>query len=329
MRSHLRFFCVFCTLFLVAGAIYGAQREAAAWPSKPVRMLVPFAPGGATDIVARILAPALSEALGQQFVVDNRAGASGNIALEMAAHAQPDGHTILVSNVATSAINPTGFAHLLKFDPAAELSGVVMVASVPSLLCAGMAFPPNNMKELIAYAKARPGQLNYSSPMGNHSHLIMLDLQARTGIEMVNVPSKGAGAAYVTLITGEIHIAFQNAATVTNQIRAGRLKALVTNAKLRLAELPDVPTMTESGYPSLESVNWNGLFVPAKTPHAVIEKLNAAVNDVMQRAAVLESFRRSNVPVTLSKTPGEFQAFVRVETARWAKIIKDNNVVYH
>jgi tripartite-type tricarboxylate transporter receptor subunit TctC len=317
------------SLLLIVGAAHCAQREAAGWPSKPVRMLVPFAPSGATDIVARILAPALSETLGQQFVVDNRAGASGNIALELVAHAQPDGHTILVSNVATSAINPTGFAHILKFNPATELTGVVMVASIPSLLCAGMAFPPGNMKELIDYAKARPGKLNYSSPMGNHSHLIMLDLQARTGTEMVNVPSKGAGSAYLSLITGEVHVTFQNAATVTTLIKNGRLKALVTNAKQRLGDLPDVPTMAESGYPSLESVNWNGFFLPTKTPRPVIDKLNATVNDVMQRPAVLEMFRRSHVPVTLSKTPEEFQAFVAAETARWAKIIKDNNVIYH
>lgn len=299
------------------------------WPSKPVRMLVPFAPGGATDIVARILAPALGEVLGQQFVVDNRAGASGNIALELVARAQPDGHTILVSNVATSSINPTGFAKVLKFDPAKELTGVVLVASVPSLLCAGANFPPNTLKDLIDYAKARPGQLNYSNPIGNHSHLSMLDFLSKAGLQMVNVPSKGAGSAFSTLISGEIHVAFQNSATASPQIRNGRLKAFVTNAKQRLPELPEVPTMTESGFPGLESVNWNGLFVPARTPPAVILRLNAAVHQLMQRAPVKEQFARQGVPVTLSNTPEEFQAYVRAESVRWARIIRDNQVTYH
>jgi tripartite-type tricarboxylate transporter receptor subunit TctC len=299
------------------------------WPSKPVRMLVPFAPGGATDIVARILAPALADALGQQFVVDNRSGASGNIALELVAKAQPDGHTILVSNVATSSINPTGFARVLNFDPAKELTGVVLVASVPSLLCAGANFPPNTLKEMIDYAKARPGQLNYSNPIGNHSHLSMLDFLSKAGLQMENVPSKGAGSAFTTLISGEIQVSFQNSATATPQIRNGRLKAFVTNAKQRLPELPEVPTMAESGFPGLESVNWNGLFVPAQTPRAVIDRLNAAVQQVMQRAQVREQFARQGVPVTLSRTPEEFQAYVRAETVRWAKIIRDNNVTYH
>jgi tripartite-type tricarboxylate transporter receptor subunit TctC len=146
---------------------------------------------------------------------------------------------------------------------------------------------------------------------------------------MVNVPSKGAGSAFTTLISGEIHVSFQNSATATPQIRNGRLKAFVTNAKQRLPDLPEVPTMAESGYPGLESVNWNGLFLPAQTPRAVVDRLNAAVQQVMQRAQVREQFARQGVPVTLSRTPEEFQAYVRAETVRWAKIIRDNNVTYH
>ncbi len=317
-------------LALMAGVIMIAPHTVAqSWPTKPVRMLVPFAPGGATDIVARILAPALGEALGQQFVVDNRSGASGNIALELVAKAQPDGHTILVSNVATSSINPTGFARVLNFDPAKDLTGVVLVASVPSLLCAGANFPPNTFREMIDYAKARPGQLNYSNPIGNHSHLSMLDFLSKAGLKMENVPPKGSGATFSALISGEIHVSFQNSATITPQIRNGRVKAYVTNAKQRLPELPEVPTMTESGFPGLESVNWNGLFLPSQTPRAVVDRLNAAVQQVMQRAPVREQFARQGVPVTLSKTPEEFQAHVRAETVRWAKIIRDNNVTYH
>jgi len=310
----------------------GFYRVAAAsvdqYPSKPVRLIVPFAPGGATDIVARILTPGLGEVLGQQFVVDNRSGASGNIAVELVVRAQPDGYTILINNVSTGAINPIAFKSTLKFDPTRELAPVALLASIPNLLVSGASFPPNNMKELIAYAKARPGQLNYSNPVGAYSHLDMLEFMSKAGIQMVNVPSKGAGSSFAPVIAGEIHFSFLNAATVTPQVKAGRMKAFATTAKKRLPELPDVPTMAEAGFPGVGSVNWNGLFVPVKTPRAIIDKLHAATNQVLQRPAVQDAFAKAGVPLTPSASPEEFQAFVRDELQRWTRIIKENNVKF-
>ena len=314
-----------CVL-LGAGA-YGAERVTD-WPTKPVRLIVPFAPGGATDIVARIMAQGLADVLGQQFVVDNRSGASGNIGVEMAVRSLPDGYTVLINNVSTGAINAIAFASTLKYDSTKELTGVALLASIPNLLVSGASFPPNTLRELIEYAKARPGQLNYSNPIGAYSHLDMLEFMSKAGIQMVNVPSKGAGSSFAPVIAGEIHFSFLNAATVTPQVKAGRMKAFVTTAKKRLPELPDVPTMAEAGFPGMGSVNWNGFFVPAKTPRAIIDKLAAAASQVLQRPAVQDAFAKAGVPLTPSASPEEFQEFVRAEQKRWARIIKENNVKF-
>jgi tripartite-type tricarboxylate transporter receptor subunit TctC len=312
----------------VLAATASAADRATDWPTKPVRLIVPFAPGGATDIVARIMAQGLADVLGQQFVVDNRSGASGNIGVEMAVRSLPDGYTVVINNVSTGAINPIAFAATLKYDSTKELTGVALLASVPNLLVSGANFPPNTLKELIDYAKARPGQLNYSNPIGAYSHLDMLEFMAKAGIQMVNVPSKGAGSSFAPVIAGEIHFSFLNAATVTPQVKAGRMKAFVTTAKKRLPELPDVPTMAEAGFPGMGSVNWNGFFVPAKTPRAIIDKLAAATSQVLQRPAVQEAFAKAGVPLTPSASPEEFQEFVRAEQKRWARIIKENNVKF-
>ena len=319
---------VMLAICMLLPGVAGAAERAVEWPTKPVRLIVPFAPGGATDIVARIMAQGLAEVLGQQIVVDNRAGASGNIAVEMAVKSPPDGYTLLMNNVSTGAINPIAFASTLKVDPARELIGVAMVASIPNLLVAGASFPPNTMKELVEYAKARPGQLNYSNPIGAYSHLDMLEFMAKSGIQMVNVPSKGAGASFAPVIAGEIHFSFLNAATVTPQVKAGRMKAYVTTAKQRLPDLPEVPTMAEAGFPGMGSVNWNGLFVPVKTPRAIIDKLAAATAQVLQRPQVQAAFAKAGVPLTPSASPQEFQEFVRSELTRWARIIKENNVKF-
>lgn len=322
----LRTICLAVVLWATVVAGAQAQQDPPSWPAKSVHLLVPFALGGATDIVARILAPALGEALGQPFVVENRPGAAGNIALELAARAPPDGYTILVGNISTNAINPTGFAAMLKFDPTKELTGVTLVASVPNVLVSGSGFAPNTFDELIAYARARPGELNYSNPLGSYSHLDTLDLLRRTGIRAVIIPSKGAGSTLTSIINGEIHFSFLNAASVTPQVKAGRMKAFATTARERLPDLPEVPTMAEVGFPEVGSVNWNGFFVPAKTPRAIVSKLYAATIQATQREQVREAFVKSAVPITLSRSPEEFQEFVNAEVKRWARIIKENDV---
>lgn len=298
------------------------------WPRRPVRMVVPFAAGGGNDISARIIAQPLTEEFGQQFIIDNRPGAAGNIGMEIVARSQPDGYNIVVGNVSTNAINPTGFKSVLKFDPVNDLAAVTLISRIPNLLVSGAGFPPNTMKELIDYVKARPGQLNYSSPLGGYSHMDMLDFNAKAGLKMVNIPSRGAGASFAAIIAGEIHASFMNAATSTPQVKGGRMKAFATTAQKRLADLPDVPTMTEAGFPNTGSDLWVGLYVPAKTPRAIIDKLHAAVAKAMQQQSVRDAFVKAQVPMAVSASPAEFEAFTRAEVQRWAKIIREHNVTF-
>jgi tripartite-type tricarboxylate transporter receptor subunit TctC len=321
---------VLAVILVTTGALLAGPASAQPkpdWPQRPVRLVVPFAPGGATDIVGRILAPGLAETIGQPVLVDNRAGAAGNIGIEMVARAQPDGQTVLIGNVSTASINPILFAHVLQVKPETDLTGVTLLASIPNLLVAGAAFPPATLAELIAWAKARPGQVNVSGPLGSFSHLDMLDFAARAGFSAVHIPApKGAGASLPPLMAGEIHFTIMNSATVLPLIRAGKLKAYATTGLKRMPELPDVPTLAEAGFPGSGSDNWNGLFVPAKTPAAIVERLFVATTQAMQREPIRDAFAKANVPVTLSRSPAEFNAFVRDELRRWARIIKANDI---
>lgn len=317
------FLTIIAICVATAGSGYAAGREADNWPTKPVRLVVPFAPGGSGDIVARLLAPSLSDQLGQRFIADNRPGAAGNIGVEIAARAQPDGHTILVGNVSTNTINPTTYGSVLKVDPVKELTGVTMIASFPVVLVSRVGFAPNSLKELIAYALAKPGELNYTVSMGSATHLDWLDLMSRTGMKMVHLPSKGAGSVPTSVISGEADIGFMQTATAIPQIKAGRVKPFVIIARKRVPDLPQVPTMAEAGFPGIGSELWVGLFVPAKTPRPIIDKLYATVNQIMQGQPLQELFAKTQVPIALSKSPREFQEFVNAETKRWARIVKD------
>jgi tripartite-type tricarboxylate transporter receptor subunit TctC len=296
------------------------------WPNRPVKLVVPFAVGGATDIAARIIAPALGEILGQQFIVEIKSGAAGNIAIEYVAQSAPDGYTLLVGNVSTSSINETLFSSSLKVKPSVALKPVSLIASIPNLLVAGVNFPPNNMKELIAYAKMRPGELNYSSPLGGYSHLDMLDFNNKAGIKMVNIPSKGAGSSTVGLVAGDIHFTILNAASSLSLIKANKLKAIATTHANRLPYLPDVPTFAESGFPGVGTDQWNGIFIPANIPAPIMEKLFNALVQALQKPQVKEAFVTAGMTVSPSKSPADAAAFVALETKRWPKIIKENNV---
>jgi len=312
---------------LVTGtpAAMAAQSAAADFPQRPIRLVVPFAAGGATDIVARMLGPKLAERFGQQVVVDNRAGAAGNIAVEIVATAQPDGYTLLVGNISTNSINPILFPKM-KVDAIRDLTGVTLLASIPNAILAGPKVPGTTLKEAIAWARERQGQLNYSAPLGSYSHLDMLALTAAAGLKMTHIPSKGAGETLTLLMRGETHLTESNVASNIGPIRAGQIKALAVTAPTRVPDLPDVPTLAESGFPGIGSMNWNGLFAPAKTPKPVIDKLFAATIAVMRDPELQELFNKRAVPMALSASPAEFDAFVRSEHQRWLKIIKDNNV---
>lgn len=311
---------------LVAAGAQAAQPEPTTYPTKPIRLLVPFAPGGATDIIARVLEPNLSKRLGQQIVIDNRTGAAGNIAVELVAQSQPDGYTILVGNISTNSINPILFAKRTKVDALRDLAPITKLVAIPNFILGSPKLPAQTLKDALAYAKARPGQLNYQAPLGSYSHLDMLALTAAAGVKMVHLPSKGAGETLTAMLRGDIHITESNVASNIGAVKDGRIKAFAVTAEQRLPELPEVPTMAEAGFPGMGSLNWNGLFAPVKTPRPIVAKLHAQTVAAMKELDADGTLSKRQLPVSLSASPEEFTAFVLRESKRWKKIIDDNNV---
>jgi tripartite-type tricarboxylate transporter receptor subunit TctC len=325
MRFFARGIHWYFAIVILSISTFSNAQGSGSFPNKPIKIIVPLAPGGGTDIAARILAAALSEVVGESVFVENKTGASGNIGMTTVAQSAPDGYTLLMGNVSTNAINEFIYAKQLKVSPSQDLVPITMIASIPNILVSGPNFPPNNMKELVAYAKQRPGELNFSAPLGGYSNLDMLDFNRQAGISMVNIPSKGAGSSQTSIISGEIHFSILNAATVTEIIKSGRMKAFATTSATRLPAFPDLPTMIESGYVGIGSDNWNAIFVPAKTPKPVIDYLFAAITKAMQNPKVKESFAKAYLPIVLSKSPEDARNFVRNDSLRWKRVISENN----
>lgn len=307
-------------------ASVSAQSKGQDYPVRPIRMLIPFAPGGATDIIARMIEPKVSRALGQTIVVDNRAGAAGNIAVELTAQAQPDGYTLLMGNISTNSINPILFASRMKVNAIKDLTGVTQLVAIPNFILGSPKIPANTLKEAIEYARARPGQLNYGAPLGSYSHLDMLALTARAGIKMVHLPTKGAGETLTNLLRGDSHIQESNVASNIGPVRAGQIKAYAVTSEKRLAEMPAIPTMAEAGFPGIGSLNWNGIFAPARTPKPVLAKLHAVTIAAMKELEAEGVLEKRQTPIAISASPADFNAYVLSEMKRWDKIIRDNQV---
>ena len=295
-----------------------------AYPTKPVRMVIPFAPGGASDFVGRILQPKLAELLTQQIVIENRPGASGNIAVEAVARSAPDGYTIFLGNVGSIAINPSVFPKL-AVDPLRDLVAVTQVVDVPGVLVAHPSFAPNTVKELVAFAKANPGKVNYASPgSGSQNRLETEHFRKIAGLDMVHVPYKGgAGPAVAALAAGETHIMFVTASSAIPLVKAGRLKVLAVTAPKRIEPLPDAPTMMEAGFSGFETGSWQGIFVPNGTPPEVVHRLFVALKETMKSPDVIERLGRGGVEVVFSDSPTAFTLFVGQESQRWAKAAKE------
>ena len=313
---------------VIASVTVHAQTSLSDFPNKPFKLVVPFGPGGASDNVARVLALKMSDILGQQVVVDNRPGAAGNIAVEAVARSQPDGYTVLLGNVSTNAINPTTYASILKVNAGKDLTGVSMVAAVPHVLAASAKFPPNNIAELVKYAKARPGVVNYASAgPGSYPMIDMLVFEQAAGLKMVHVPFKGgAGQFVVSMVSNDVQISFVNASSVLELIRAGKLKALAVTTAERMPELPNVQTTAEAGYPGVGTNAWQGLFVASGTPKAIVQKLHAAVQGALANPELKNSFAKMTIVPRGSETPDAFNSFVGAEAAKWAKTVKEFNV---
>jgi len=296
------------------------------YPNRPVRMIIPFAPGGASDFVGRIMQPRLGELLGQPIVVENRAGASGNIGVEAAARSAPDGYTLFLGNIGTIAVNPAVFTKLLV-NPLTDLTAVTQVVDVPSVLVANGAFSAGSVKELVALAKASPGKLNYGSPgSGSVNRLEMELLRIAEGLDMVHVPYKGgAGPAVAGLMGGETHVMFTTAASAIGQVRGGKLKLLAVTSPRRMEQAPSAPTMVESGYPDFVTGSWQGVFVPAGTPRDIVERLFTAVQSTMGTPELAERLKNGGAEVVTSQSSAAFAEFVAAETRRWARVVRESN----
>src|SRR5436190_1876460 len=318
MRLSALLFCI----------LYAAPATAQEYPSRPVKILVPYGPGGATDIIARIVAQHLTSELGQSFIVENRPGANGNLALEAAAKATPDGYTLLVGNVSTNAINENIYASTLSIKPSRDLAGVAKLVEIPHIVVPPASLPANNIAELIALAKKEPGKLNFASVgIGSYPHLDMERFMRAAGIQMIHVPYKGgAGQAIPAMIAGEVQVAFFNMASLLPHIKSGRLKALAAIPAQRLPELPNVPTLAEQGFAGIGTNAWQGMFAPAATPKPVVDALHRAVFVVLSRPETKDGLARQMMSVELSKSPQEFTDLVRRETAAWGEFLRSARI---
>lgn len=301
-----------------------AQSE---FPVKPIKIVVPFAPGGASDAVARPLAVAMGNLLGQPVVVENKPGAAGNIALELVARGAADGYTLLLGNISTNAMNQTSYSQVLKIVPTRDLTAIGVVGITPSVLVASNNFAPKNAGDLISYAKANPGKVNYWLPgIASGPHFDFVTMENSLGITMTAIPfSGGAGPGLTALVSGQVDVGLINVGGALGQVKAGRMRALAVSTPQRLPELPDTPTAAEAGLGALSS-SWQALFAPSATPKQVVFKLHAAMNEALTKSEVRDALSKASVMISPIKSPDEAQAWVIGETRKWAKIINDSGV---
>ena len=308
----------------VFACVLAAPAAAQTWPARPVRIIVPFAPGGGVDTVTRLLAQKFTEQIGGSFVVENRAGGAGILGAELVARAAPDGYTLLTSAPEFS-VNP-GVRSKLPYDPFKDFAYISQLTSGQFMLASHPSVPVRNIRQLIALAKARPGELNYgSSGAGSINHLAGELLQSMAGIRWGHVPFKGAGPNLIALMGGEIDFSFASITALLEQARTGRIRAIAVTGPARFAELPDVPTIGESGVPGYSVTGWYGFYAPAGTPAEIVRRLHAeAVRGLNSPEVKDKLIKTGNEPVVSS--PEEFVAFMRVEIAKWAKVAKESKL---
>jgi tripartite-type tricarboxylate transporter receptor subunit TctC len=303
----------------------GAHAQLAPWPTKPVTIVVPFAPGGGTDIGTRIVAQRLSQMWGQSVLIDNKGGAGGNVGLEMVSRAKPDGYTLLTGNVGTQSINPTLYKKL-NYNPDTAFVPIGLFAELPFVLATTISLPAKNVKELIDLAKAEPDKLTYaSSGNGGSPHLSAETFKIATGTQILHVPYKGGGAAMTDLISGNVHMLFASVLETSTFIKAGKLKALAITSKNRVSALPDVPTLEESGVTGAESGSWIGLLAPADTPREIIGKISADLQKVVALPEVREQLLAQGA-IARGGTPADFAQLIATDRRRYARIIIDNKL---
>src|SRR5213083_994624 len=308
-----------------AGVMVACAAHAQSFPSKPIRVIIPFVAGGSSDIVGRAIGSKFQELLRQPAVVENRPGANGALAAEFVAKSDPDGHTILVGSIGVFSINAALFKDL-RYDAVRDFAPITLAVTTPNVLITKPPLPAKSLKELVEFAKKNPGKLSYcSSGTGSSDHLSAELLNQMAGIAVLHVPYKGGAACQTDIMGGQVDISFQNLGAVTNYIKAGRMKALVVTAKARHPQLPNVPSAAEAGYPDLVVTSWQSVAAPAKTPRDVVARLNDAVVRALRSPEIRERMAQIGFDV-VAGTPEEFGAFMKAEIERWTAVVERGGI---
>ena len=309
-------------LALIASAL-SAGAFAQAWPAKPIRIVVPFPPGGGTDIIARETSQRVAKATGWTFVIDNKPGAGGNLGVDSVAKSPADGYTIVLGQSSNLAINPTLYSKL-PYDPQKDLAPIVLVANAPLVMVTGMNTPYKSLADVVTAAKAKPGQLNFASPgNGTVAHLTSELFQKAAGVKTQHVPYQGAAQALTDVISGTVDLYMSSVPTLLGQIKQGKLRPLAVSSAKRVDDLPGVPTINESGYRGFDAVTWFGLLAPAGTPKEVIVRLNAEFNKTLKDPELIKRLGDEGADAA-GGTPEQFAALIRDEIPRWGKVVKDS-----
>ena len=311
---------------LVALGATGAAQAQSDYPNKPVRLVIPYAPGGATDVIGRVLAKQLSESLGQQFVVDNRAGAGGSLGAGQVAKSTADGYTLLMGAFTSHTINAALTPAVTPFDIHKSFSHISVVGTVPLVFVVNPNVPAKSVKELVALAKEKPGSVTFASAgNGSPQHLAIEMFKRQAQVDAVHVPYKGSGPALADLLGGQVNAMIDTVPAAQSQIKAGKLRALATTTKERVPSIPDVPTVVEAGLPEMQVSSMFALSAPAGTPAAVVQKINAALKVILSKQDVKDSMLAQGTIATYG-TPDESTKIINAEYAKWAKLIKDSNI---
>ena len=310
-------------LLALAVSALASSAFAQAWPAKPIRLVVPFPPGGGTDTIAREASQRVAAATGWTFVIDNKPGAGGNLGVDSVAKAPADGYTIVIGQTSNLAINPTLYARL-PYDPQKDLAPIVLLANAPLVMVTGMGTPFKTLADAVAAARAKPGAVNFASPgNGTVAHLTSELFQKAAGIKTQHIPYKGAAQAMTDVISGSVELYMSSVPTLIGQIRNGKLRALAVTSAKRVDDIPDVPTINESGYKGFDAVTWFGLLAPAGTPRDVIARLNAEFNKALQQPELRTKLGNEGADPA-GGTPEQFAALIRDEIPRWGKVVKDS-----
>ena len=311
----------FMVVWAAASSSTAIAMAAESYPSRPIRFILPFPAGGPSDIVARLFGQKLGEALGQTVVIDNRGGASGAIAYELAARAVPDGYTLLLGTGSTLTINPNLFPKL-PYHPLRDFRPVSRLAATPYILAVHPSVPARSVTELVALAKAKPGQLNFASGgVGSFPHISAELFRISAGLDMVHVPYRGTGPAIIDLVAGQVQLMFMNLLPAMPQVRVGKLRGLAVTSAQRSPAAPGLPTIAESGIPGYETTGWNGIIVPVGTSNAIVRRLHAELAKIARQQDVRDRLTREGTDV-IGSTPEEFAAHIKQEAEKWAKVIK-------